>query len=437
MSPSRRGDDEPRYGDRPKPPPVGPRPALRFPLGVGRPRRSRRAPGRLGRASTRSPGSVAGAASASTRSPIPTSSTPTRTSRSSSPRTSTPPPASEPTTTTSPSTTPRPIAATLPPDEIDLTSDRHDDLFSVADADRPTTRRPGSGPGRAAALERSAHRRGARGPGRRGRRPRRLVVVRVELAPLARQRPRLGRRVGPRGVRHRRDRLAGRRDGRLASDRRRDVLLRRARRRGRGPAERLRPRPEHRVRARVVRGGRGRGARRRRSAGRRPAPRRNPVAEYASGASGYAPPASASGRDLQTAVAWGVGFAVARRWPRSCSARPSRWPWSSPSSRSAPSSSSTRSAAPGSSPPPCSATSPSCCAPLAVYWKGADAYPLLIALTVMAALGWHLVGADGDARVLESIGVTLLGDRRGSAGSARSPRSCCAAPTASASCSPR
>jgi phosphatidate cytidylyltransferase len=34
---------------------------------------------------------------------------------------------------------------------------------------------------------------------------------------------------------------------------------------------------------------------------------------------------------------------------------------------------------------------------------------LLIALTVMAALGWHLVGADGEARVIESIGVTLLG----------------------------
>ena len=46
---------------------------------------------------------------------------------------------------------------------------------------------------------------------------------------------------------------------------RRDVQLRRARRRGGGPAQRLRPRPEHRVRARVVRGGRGRGARRRRS----------------------------------------------------------------------------------------------------------------------------------------------------------------------------
>ncbi|QYG92653.1 phosphatidate cytidylyltransferase [Iamia sp. SCSIO 61187] len=47
--------------------------------------------------------------------------------------------------------------------------------------------------------------------------------------------------------------------------------------------------------------------------------------------------------------------------------------------------------------------------PLAVYWKGIEAYPLLAVVTVMAALAWHLVGADGDARVVESIGVTLFG----------------------------
>ncbi|HYI62776.1 MAG TPA: phosphatidate cytidylyltransferase [Acidimicrobiales bacterium] len=47
--------------------------------------------------------------------------------------------------------------------------------------------------------------------------------------------------------------------------------------------------------------------------------------------------------------------------------------------------------------------------PLAVYWKGVDAYPLLAFVTVVAALGWHLVGADGDARVVESVGVTLAG----------------------------
>lgn len=49
------------------------------------------------------------------------------------------------------------------------------------------------------------------------------------------------------------------------------------------------------------------------------------------------------------------------------------------------------------------------CYPLAVYWKGIEAYPLLAVLTVVTALVWHLVGADGDARVVESAGVTLLG----------------------------
>lgn len=47
--------------------------------------------------------------------------------------------------------------------------------------------------------------------------------------------------------------------------------------------------------------------------------------------------------------------------------------------------------------------------PVAVYWKGVEAYPLLAVLTVGAALAWHLVGADGDARVVESVGVTLFG----------------------------
>ncbi|MEJ7585058.1 MAG: CDP-archaeol synthase [Acidimicrobiales bacterium] len=47
--------------------------------------------------------------------------------------------------------------------------------------------------------------------------------------------------------------------------------------------------------------------------------------------------------------------------------------------------------------------------PLAVYWKGFAAYPVLGVLVVMAGLLWHLVGADGDARVVESVGVTLFG----------------------------
>lgn len=47
--------------------------------------------------------------------------------------------------------------------------------------------------------------------------------------------------------------------------------------------------------------------------------------------------------------------------------------------------------------------------PLAVYWKGIEAYPLLAVMTVVTALAWHLAGADGDSRVVESVGVTLLG----------------------------
>jgi phosphatidate cytidylyltransferase len=47
--------------------------------------------------------------------------------------------------------------------------------------------------------------------------------------------------------------------------------------------------------------------------------------------------------------------------------------------------------------------------PVAVYWRGIEAYPVLMVLTIGAALAWHLVGADGDARVVESVGVTLFG----------------------------
>jgi len=47
--------------------------------------------------------------------------------------------------------------------------------------------------------------------------------------------------------------------------------------------------------------------------------------------------------------------------------------------------------------------------PLAVYWKGIAAYPVLGVLLVVTGLLWHLVGADGESRVVESTGVTLLG----------------------------
>ena len=144
------------------------------------------------------------------------------------------------------------------------------------------------------------------------------------------------------------------------------------------------------------------------TARRRPAPRRNPVAEYASGASGYAPPASASGRDLQSAVVWGVGFAVVGvvaflMGPAVTMAlvvailTVCAFEFFNAVRRA------------GFQPATLLGNVAILLAPLAVYWRGAEAYPLLIALTVMAALGWHLAGADGEARVIESIGVTLLG----------------------------
>ncbi|MCU1452608.1 MAG: CDP-diglyceride synthetase [Acidimicrobiales bacterium] len=48
--------------------------------------------------------------------------------------------------------------------------------------------------------------------------------------------------------------------------------------------------------------------------------------------------------------------------------------------------------------------------PLAVYWRGPVAFGLMAFLTVAATLGWYLVGAAGeDARVVEGAGATLLG----------------------------
>ena len=48
--------------------------------------------------------------------------------------------------------------------------------------------------------------------------------------------------------------------------------------------------------------------------------------------------------------------------------------------------------------------------PLAVYWRGPLAYPLIGFLVVAAVLSWYLVGAGGpDPRVLEGSGATLLG----------------------------
>ena len=46
--------------------------------------------------------------------------------------------------------------------------------------------------------------------------------------------------------------------------------------------------------------------------------------------------------------------------------------------------------------------------PVAVYWRGAEAYPLALGLVVMAALCWHLVGATTE-RPVPNVAVTLFG----------------------------
>lgn len=46
--------------------------------------------------------------------------------------------------------------------------------------------------------------------------------------------------------------------------------------------------------------------------------------------------------------------------------------------------------------------------PVAIYWRGAEAYPLALGLTVMAALCWHLVGVTSE-RPVPNVAVTLLG----------------------------
>lgn len=46
--------------------------------------------------------------------------------------------------------------------------------------------------------------------------------------------------------------------------------------------------------------------------------------------------------------------------------------------------------------------------PVAVYWRGADAYPLAVGLAVMAALCWHLVGVTSE-RPIPNVAVTLFG----------------------------
>jgi len=47
--------------------------------------------------------------------------------------------------------------------------------------------------------------------------------------------------------------------------------------------------------------------------------------------------------------------------------------------------------------------------PLAAYWRGEPAVPLMLALATVFAFVWYLVGAGGDSPVLEGVGSTLVG----------------------------
>lgn len=46
--------------------------------------------------------------------------------------------------------------------------------------------------------------------------------------------------------------------------------------------------------------------------------------------------------------------------------------------------------------------------PVAVYWRGAEAYPLAIGLVIVASLCWHLVGVTAE-RPVPNVAVTLFG----------------------------
>ncbi len=47
--------------------------------------------------------------------------------------------------------------------------------------------------------------------------------------------------------------------------------------------------------------------------------------------------------------------------------------------------------------------------PLATYWRGESAVPLVLALTIVFSLLWYLVGAGGESPVLEGVGITTFG----------------------------
>ena len=274
----------------------------------------------------------------------------------------------------------------------------------------------------------------------RGRRPRRLVVVRRRAHPAGATATATGTTSRSTRCSPPTSRLAGRRHGRLPSDATtRCTRLRRARRRGGGPAQRLRPRPEHRVRARVVRGGRGRGARRRRSplaAARRPAATRWPSTPAA-------PPATPRRAVCLAAATCAVrrssgasGFAVRRR--RRLHARPGGHDGRG---RRHPHGLRLRvlqRGPPGRVPaghPARHRRHPAGAARRVL--EGHRGLPAADRAHGHGRPGWHLVGADGDARVVESVGRHPARgrlDRRARLVRRAHAR---AVPTASASCSRR
>ena len=148
---------------------------------------------------------------------------------------------------------------------------------------------------------------------------------------------------------------------------------------------------------------------RRAGTAKRAAPvRRNPVADYAAGGSGYAPPTGGAGRNLGIAVGVGVGFAVValllfKLGPKYAMVMVV----GILAFAAAEYFNAVRRA--GYQPAVLLGIVASAACPLAVYWRGYGAYPVLAAVIPIATLLWFLAEGDPEARVVESVGVTLLG----------------------------
>ncbi len=60
-------------------------------------------------------------------------------------------------------------------------------------------------------------------------------------------------------------------------------------------------------------------------------------------------------------------------------------------------------------PPPCSAWPPIAAYPLAAYWRGEPATPLVLFLTLVFTMLWFMLGVGGNAKVVPNAGITVLG----------------------------